>query len=180
MQTLPPVNPTAPSSRFKRFLVTLATSKPGTWFYANVGARIDPFLIRISRGRVDSSLGMVPITLLTVRGAKSGVERTVPLLYFTDDGDVVLMASSFGRRGYPAWYHNLKANPEARLYRRGIEARYVAREVEGPERDRLYGLAERLYHGYGVYAERTEGVRRVPVLRLTPADRAGASASQAA
>lgn len=65
-------------------------------------------------------------------------------------------------------YHNLEAHPEARLYRRGVSATYVARVVHGPERDRLFGLAERLYRGYGVYAQRTAGVRAVPVLRLTP------------
>jgi deazaflavin-dependent oxidoreductase (nitroreductase family) len=98
------------------------------------------------------------------------LSRTVPLLYFTDGDDVVLMASSFGRPRYPAWYHNLKANPEASLYRQGREGRYLAREADGAERDRLYEQAGGLYRGYGIYAERVAGVRRVPVLRLSPAE----------
>lgn len=135
----------------------------------NVASRLDPLLIRLTRGRIDSTFGTVPVVLLTVRGARSGLERTVPLLYFTDDDDVILMASSFGRPRYPAWYHNLKANPEVSLYRRGHEGRYFAREVEGPERDRLYDLATQLYRGYRIYEGRVAGIRRVPVLRLSPA-----------
>lgn len=169
MSRIPSVDPTRPPSAFKRAMVAVAVSKPGTWFYVNVASRIDPWLIRLSRGRVDTSFGVVPMLLLTVRGRRSGVERTVPLLYFTDGDDVVLMASSFGRRKHPAWYFNVRAADAVRLYRRGVEATYVPREVEGAERDRLYGLAQRLYRGYGLYAERTEGVRTVPVLRLSPA-----------
>jgi deazaflavin-dependent oxidoreductase (nitroreductase family) len=165
---LPAVEPSAPSSAIKRLMVGVALSPPGTWFYMNVASRIDPGLIRLSRGRIDSSFGMVPLLLLTTRGARSGLERTVPLLYFTQGDDVVLMASSFGRPRYPAWYHNLRANPEAGLYRRGIRGRYRAQEVEGAERDRLYALATGMYRGYGLYEQRVQGHRHVPVLRLSP------------
>jgi hypothetical protein len=50
-----------------------------------------------------SARGILPLVLLTARGARSGLERTVPLVYFTDGGDVILMASSFGRPRFPAW-----------------------------------------------------------------------------
>ena len=169
MAQMPAVDPTRPPSSFKRRMTSVALSRPGTWFYMNVASRLDPWLIRATRGRIDSGMGMVPIVLLTARGARSGVERTVPLLYFTEQDDVILMASSFGRPRYPAWYHNLKANPEVRLHRRGQTGSYVAREVADAERDRLYGLATQLYRGYGVYEGRVAGVRRVPVLRLSPA-----------
>lgn len=170
MARIPRVDPTEPPSGFKRALVGFALSKPGTWFAMNVASRIDPWLVRATRGRLDSSMRAVPIVLMTARGARSGAERTVPLLYFSDGDGVILMASSFGRPRYPAWYHNLKANPEVRLYRNGREGRYRAVEVEGPEHDRLYELAKRLYHGYGVYEQRVEGIRHVPVLRLSPLD----------
>jgi deazaflavin-dependent oxidoreductase (nitroreductase family) len=113
---------------------------------------------------------MVPIVLLSTRGARSGQIRTVALLYFTDGEDVILMASSFGRPRYPAWYHNIKAHPEVTLEAMGRRGRYVAREVEGEERDRLYALATNLYSGYEVYEQRARGVRHVPVLRLAPLD----------
>jgi deazaflavin-dependent oxidoreductase (nitroreductase family) len=169
MVQVPAVDPTQPPTRFKRLMTSIALSRPGTWFYINVASRLDPWLIRATRGRIDSSMGVVPIVLLTARGARSGIKRTVPLLYFTDRDDVILMASSFGRPRYPAWYHNLKAHPEVSLHRRGRTGSYVAHEVDSAERDRLYKLAKQLYSGYGVYEGRVAGVRRVPVLRLSPA-----------
>jgi len=165
---IPDFDPRQTPSPIKRRMISLTLSRPGTWFYMNVASRLDPWLVRATGGRLDSSFGMVPILLVTTRGARSGQERTVPLLYFTDSGNVILMASSFGRPRYPAWYHNLKANPEATLYRRGVKARYRAEEVEGPERDRLYDLANQVYSGYSDYEERVEGTRHVPVMRLSP------------
>lgn len=146
----------------------VALSKPGTWFYSKVAARIDPYIMRATRGRFDSGFGLLPVVLLTVKGRKSGVERTVPLVYFTDRGDVVLMASSFGRDKHPAWYHNLRAAEEVTLEARGRKGRYKPSETTGEDRDRLYALAQEVYSGYGVYEERAAAVQRtVPVMRLT-------------
>jgi deazaflavin-dependent oxidoreductase (nitroreductase family) len=164
---IPAVDPSAPPARLLGISTKIALSKPGTWFYSQVSARIDPWLLRVSGGRFSSLLGVLPIVLLSARGAKSGIERTVPLVYFTDGQDVILIASSFGRPRYPAWYHNLKANPEVKLDAAGRSARFRARETEGEDRTRLYELAKQLYRGYGNYEQRTEGIRHVPVLRLT-------------
>ena len=169
MPQIAPVDPARTPSAFKRVAVSIALSRPGTSFYMHVASRIDPWLIRATKGRVDSAVGIVPIVLLTTRGARSGLERTVPLLYFTDGADIVLIASSFGRPRYPAWYQNLKANPEVTVCRRGHRGRYVAREVDGAEHDRLYAQAARLYRGYRIYESRVAGIRHVPVLRLSAA-----------
>ena len=109
------------------------------------------------------------VTVVRPRYSGTATARTVPLLYFTDGDDIVLIASSFGRPRYPAWYHNLKANPEVTVYRRGHRGRYLAREVDGTEHDRLYAQAARLYRGYRIYEHRVAGIRHVPVLRLSPA-----------
>lgn len=167
---IPKVDPNAiSSSRFKRGLFAFALTRAGTWYSSKVGARVDPWLLRSSRGRVDHSFGQIPIVLVNVRGARSGIERTVPLLYFSDGDDVILIASSYGRARFPAWYHNLKANPDVRLEAMGRSGSFVAAEVEGPERDRLFELAKKVYPGYSEYERRTEGVRRIPVMRLSPA-----------
>lgn len=167
---IPPVDPSRPPSRLKRSLTAVALSRGGTWFYSQIAARVDPWLVRATRGRVSSAMGMVPIVLLSARGARSGVTRTVALLYFTDGEDVILIASSFGRPRFPAWYHNVKAHPEVTLEAMGRRGRYRAREVSAPERDRLYAAASNLYSGYQVYQRRTTGIRHVPVLRLSPVD----------
>jgi deazaflavin-dependent oxidoreductase (nitroreductase family) len=172
VSSFPRVDPLAPPSAFKRALVSIALSKPGTWFYINVASRIDPFLVRLTRGRFDSGFGVVGIMLMTTVGAKTGVERTVPLLYFSDGGDAIVMASSFGRPKHPAWYHNAKAAGQVTLYRKGQTARFTVEETQGAERDRLYKLADGMYRGYSVYEGRAKAQRQIPVLRLTPvADR---------
>lgn len=165
---IPPVDPLTPKPRLAEVATKVALTKQGTWFYSQVAARIDSWLVRVSGGRISTLAGLFPIVLLNVRGARSGIERTVPLVYFTDGGDVILMASSFGRPKFPAWYHNVKANPDVRLEAMGRSGQFTAIEVEGEERERLYSLAKRVYRGYGVYEQRTEGIRHVPVLRLTP------------
>jgi deazaflavin-dependent oxidoreductase (nitroreductase family) len=123
----------------------------------------------MTRGRVNLGGNVLPTLLLTVPGRKSGVERTVPLVYFSEGDDVILMASSFGRPKLPAWYHNVMASQVVTLTAGGVSERYRAAEVDGPERDALYEKAKRVYEGYGLYEERTAGIRRVPVLRLVPA-----------
>jgi len=165
---IPRVDPQVSHSRFKRALTAFALTKTGTWYSSQVGARIDPWLVRISRGRLDSAFGQIPIVVVTVRGARSGIERKVPLLYFSDDGDVVLIASSYGKAKFPAWYYNIKANPEVHLESMGRSGTYVAREVEGEDHDRLFELAKRVYSGYNQYEQRTVGIRRIPVMRLSP------------
>ncbi|HMD57391.1 MAG TPA: nitroreductase/quinone reductase family protein [Solirubrobacteraceae bacterium] len=167
---IPHVDPEAiSSSRFKRAVFAFALTGVGTWYSSKVGARIDPWLLRASRGRVDSAFGQIPIVLVDVRGARSGVERTVPLLYFNDGDDVILIASSYGRPNFPAWYYNLKANPDVRLEAMGRSGRYTAHEATGEDRDRLFELAKKVYRGYSDYERRTTGIRRIPVMRLAPA-----------
>jgi deazaflavin-dependent oxidoreductase (nitroreductase family) len=166
---IPRVDPVVSPSRFKRALTAFALTKTGTWYSSQMGARIDPWLVRVTRGRVDSALGQIPIAVVTVRGARSGVERKVPLLYFNDGDDVILIASSYGKAKFPAWYYNIKANPEVRLEAMGRSGSYVARETEGEDHDRLFELATKVFTGYNDYKQRTEGIRRIPVMRLSPA-----------
>ncbi len=164
---VPPRDPTKPHSRLELLLARGVASKPGAWFFVNVAQRIDPPLMRISGGRLRVALGQ-PIVLLTTRGAKSGIARTLPLLYFTDRDRVVLIASNGGAPRNPAWYHNVRANPDVTLWASGEPDRYVGHEAEGDERARLWDLACRLYPGYATYQERA-GRRRIPVMVFEPA-----------
>ena len=148
----------------------IGTTKAARWYGINVASRIDPPLLRLTRGRF-ATTGFFPLVLLTARGRRSGEPRTVTLVYFTQGDDVVLTASSFGRAKHPAWYHNVKANPQVELAQRGRTWPYVAREAEGDERRRLYDLSTKLYRGYGLY-EQMASERTIPVLVLSPENRA--------
>jgi deazaflavin-dependent oxidoreductase (nitroreductase family) len=154
----------------KGALTSLFKSRFGTWMAINVGQRVDPVLMRLSRGHLRTG-GVAPTILLTHTGAKSGKVRTTPLLYFTDGDNIVLIASKGGAPKNPAWYHNLKANPDVEASSDGRPSPYRAREAVGPERDRLWALATTLYSGYDDYQEKADSTshRRIPVIVLEPA-----------
>ncbi len=163
---IPAIDPTRPRGRVRRALYAVGMSDFGRWYGIHVASRIDPPLLRLTRGRF-ATTGILPLVLLTVRGRKSGEPRTVPLVYFTDGDDVVLVASSFGRASNPAWYLNLLANPDVELTAAGVTGRYRAREVTGAERERLFDLARANYEGYGNY-QVLAGDRKIPVMALSP------------
>ena len=169
---LPPVDPTAPRRLRKALLEPLALSSAGRWFVINVAPRIDRSLGARSGGRLRSVPG-VPMLLMTHTGAKSGRSYLTPLVYFSDgpDGDVVVIASNYGRARHPAWLANVRANPDVTLQASGRSGRYRARVVEDPaERERLFGLAKRLTRAYADYERRTAQERTIQVVALSPLD----------
>jgi deazaflavin-dependent oxidoreductase (nitroreductase family) len=133
--------------------------------------RLDIFVVRLSKGRTSltSIFAGLPVVTLTTIGAKSGQPRTVPLVGIPDGEKVVLIASNFGRIHHPAWYHNLRANPEATLTFHGKAGTYIAREATGHERETYWQEAVELYAGYATYKERTKR-REIPVMLLIPKD----------
>ena len=169
---IPPVDPTNPL-RGPRWLAEpyarFGRSSMGRWLGINVLTPVDPYLLKWSRGRA-SIFGIYRHVQLTVPGRTTGISRTVQLVYFTEGDDVVLMASSFGRPDYPAWYHNVLAHPTVTLTADGESHDYVAREVEGQERDDLFVKATTLYAGFADYQRLIdEAGRHLPILRLSPA-----------
>ena len=108
--------------------------------------------------------GLPQMLLLEHVGAKSGERRTSPLVYFEDGDDVVLVASKGGHPKHPAWFHNLKANPDV-IVQIGRERRPVrARVATAAERERLWPKAVETYSGYADYQARTE--RQIPLVIL--------------
>lgn len=148
----------------------VASSPLGAWYFINVTSKLDPPLLKLTNGRLSSLPGQ-PVLLLTHTGAKSGRRRETPLVYATDDEAIVLVASYGGSPTNPAWYHNLKANPDCDIIAAGRSGRYRAEEVSGDDYDRLWAVALDVYGGYEVYQSRTGG-RRIPLLRLTPVESA--------
>src|SRR6201986_3659388 len=113
-----------------------------------------------------------PAVVMTRGGAKSGRARTSALVYFTDRGRVILIASNFGESRNPAWYHNVKANPTVTLYGRGIRGHFVAEEIHGAERDRLFQRAKDAPAPYGQHEQVAAAKSRyIPVIGFTPQNR---------
>jgi F420H(2)-dependent quinone reductase len=125
-----------------------------TWLYRNSGGRIGqhvPFV-------------RAPMLLLDHVGARSGVHRTAALLYVPDGDNVAIIASKGGYPQHPAWYHNLRANPETSA-QIGTERRPVrAREATAEERERVWKRAVELWPQYAAYQARTE--RQIPIVVL--------------
>jgi deazaflavin-dependent oxidoreductase (nitroreductase family) len=161
-----PVDPNQDKGVAMRSAEWLAQQRPVTWFLVNLGPKIDPRLMKLTGGRVRLA-GAGPTVLVTHTGAKSGKQRTTPLAYFTDGEGVVLVASKGGAPSHPAWYHNLKANPDVEASTDGRPGPYRAREAEGSERERLWDLATTMYSGYADYQRRAPD-RRIPVMILEP------------
>jgi deazaflavin-dependent oxidoreductase (nitroreductase family) len=142
-----------------------ARSGPGNWYIRKVAPRIDPPMLRLTRGRV-SSVYPSPVMLLTTTGAKSGQSRTLPLLYLTDGERLVLIASNYGSTSHPAWFRNLTANPKVEVLAGKRSGAYMASEISDPgERARAWELALDQYAGYGDYEVRA-GDRTIPLVRL--------------
>jgi deazaflavin-dependent oxidoreductase (nitroreductase family) len=122
---------------------------------------------RLSHGLVGHRIpGLASTLLLDHVGAKSGVERTSPLLYIEDGPNLVIVASKGGYPSHPAWFHNLRANPEATV-QVGSERRPVRARVATPaERARLWPRAVDAYGGYAEYQSRTG--REIPLVILEP------------
>ena len=148
----------------ERTIVPLASSRAGSWYFLNVANPVDRRLIPATNGWLSLAPGL-PVLVMEVRGRKSGAVRRIPLLYAREGEDIVLIASSGGAPKHPAWYHNVRANPDVKLYLRGATGRYRARITEGAERERLWKAAATLYPGYDVYSTRASG-REIPVIAL--------------
>lgn len=131
--------------------------------------RIDAAALKWSNGRTSLTtiLSGLPVVTLITTGAKSGKSREVLLAGYPHGEDIVLVASSFGSFNYPAWYHNLCANPTAQISLNGGIRKYQARIVDRQEREKYWQLVMDYYPGYLAY-ERRAGGREIPILLLQP------------
>lgn len=123
-------------------------------------------LYRATGGRIGHHLpGLrAPMLLLDHVGAKSGKKRTSPLLYMTDGDNLVIVASKGGYPKHPAWFHNLKANPDTTVQVGGERREVRARVANPEERKRLWPKAVKVYDGYEQYQARTG--REIPLVIL--------------
>ena len=108
------------------------------------------------------------VVLMTMRGARSGKVRKVPVMRVEHDGVYAVVASQGGAPTHPLWYFNLKANPTIELQDGRELHTYRVREVDGAERDTWWERAVAAFPDYADYQQST--TRRIPVLLLERAD----------
>jgi deazaflavin-dependent oxidoreductase (nitroreductase family) len=159
------VDPTVPHGPLYRAYVRLTATRLGAWLSIHVVWKVDPPLMRLTRGRLGMGM-MLPTALLETTGARSGRLRRNGVIYFHDGDRVTIIASKLGLPDHPAWFHNASANPDVRLGGEPFHARVVEDEAE---RARLWTLADRVFPPYAAYRERAGRTGRViPIVQLIP------------
>lgn len=119
---------------------------------------------RANGGKVGGQFEGANLLLLHTTGAKSGQPRVSPLAYFHIDNKLIVIGSFAGAPVSPAWVHNLRANPSARI-EIGTDAFDVtARELPTDERDGLFDKVTAAAPGFAEYQAKTSRV--IPLFEL--------------
>ncbi|MGO0577271.1 nitroreductase family deazaflavin-dependent oxidoreductase [Ornithinimicrobium panacihumi] len=108
-----------------------------------------------------------PVVVVTMRGARSGMLRRVPVMRVEHEGTYAAVASKGGAPEHPAWFHNLRAGGEVLVQDGGEHHQRSVRLLEaGPERDAWWERAVAAFPSYADYQRRTD--RLIPVFLLEP------------
>jgi deazaflavin-dependent oxidoreductase (nitroreductase family) len=159
------VDPYKPRGRLYLAVARFSATKAGGWLAVNVAWKVDPHLLRLTRGRFSTARPLAA-ALLESRGARTGQPRRNATLYFHDGERVTIIASKRGWPKNPAWYYNLRKSPDIVFGNLPFSAEIVEDEAE---RQRLWELADRVFPVYADYRERAGKAGRViPIVQLIP------------
>jgi deazaflavin-dependent oxidoreductase (nitroreductase family) len=162
---LPYVDPRASRGPLYRAYVRFVGTRVAMWLSPKVVWKVDPYLMRLTRGRIGTGL-MLPTALLETHGARTGRLRRNGVIYFHDGERVTIIASKLGVPEHPSWFHNARANPDVLLGGQPFRVEVVDDEAS---RARLWELADRVFPPYAAYRDRAARVRRtIPILQLVP------------
>ncbi len=85
------VDPTRPTNFATRALNRSSRSRFGQFIAKNLASKTDPWLGRISNGRISWGMFNVPSATLKSTGAKTGQVREAQIAYFHDGPDVIVV-----------------------------------------------------------------------------------------
>ncbi len=159
------VDPARRPGWFSRAYARLSTTRVARLISAKIAWKLDPYLLRLTGGRLSMAL-VLPTALLETRGRKTGAVRRNAVIYFHDGERVTIIASKAGHERHPAWFHNLRADPAVTLGGMPMLAGIVTDEAE---RERLWALADRVFAPYATYRrDAAKANRAVPIVQLSP------------
>ncbi|MDQ6696243.1 MAG: nitroreductase family deazaflavin-dependent oxidoreductase [Actinomycetota bacterium] len=134
---------------------------------AKNGTKLHQALFDATKGRVGGRGGGMPVVKLTTTGRKSGQKRTTMLTSpLQEDDKIVLIASYGGDDRHPAWYLNLRDNPDVEATMTGSSKEMRARTASAEEKADMWPKIVSMYKGYAGYQEKTD--RDIPVVILEP------------
>jgi deazaflavin-dependent oxidoreductase (nitroreductase family) len=119
---------------------------------------------RASGGKVGGGFDGAPMLLLHTRGAKTGEDRVHPVVYQPVGDAYAIFASKGGAPENPAWFHNLKANPDVKVEVGGDTIAANARVLDDKEREPIWEKQKQLMPGFAEYEQKTS--RQIPVVLL--------------
>ena len=129
-------------------------------------SRFNVLIYRLTGGRLMGTFQGRPVVLVTMTGAKSGQQRTIPLMYVPYKEGVIIVASQGGAPHSPVWYKNLVANPDIEVQVRSRKMKLRARQVDDEEKARVWPTCCEHYPAFEDYQARTD--RNIPVFVCEP------------
>ena len=163
------VDPRRRPGWFRRLFAAVGATRVWLFVSRHVNWYVDPWLLRLSNGRLASPL-VFPTGLLETRGARTGAVRRKAVIYFhdleRDPQRVIVAASNAGRPDNPSWYYNLVAHPDVRFV--GVPMK--ATVIDDSEHDRLWRLADNVFPAFARYRRTAAAAgRKIPLVELTAA-----------
>jgi len=119
---------------------------------------------RANDGKVGPPFEGAPLLILHSTGAKSGKNRLAPIVFQPVGSAWAVFASKAGAPDNPDWYHNLVANPSAKIELGTEDVDVTARVLEGGERSEIWEKQKQLMPGFADYEAKTDRV--IPVVLL--------------
>lgn len=157
------------------FVVKLVTNPVSTWLIRKISAPLDPIIFRATNGKW-STMGPSGDTMVTItmKGRKTGKDRSVHLTSVEHEGELLLVASAMGQQKHPGWRYNLEANPEVEVQRKGERYQGVARVLTDEEKDAVWDKMRARVPMIHVYEKRTDrNIRVFSISRVADAPRSG-------
>ena len=127
---------------------------------------LNTFVYRLTGGRWMGSFQGRPIMLVTMRGAKTGKQHTIPLMHVPYKEGVIVVGSQGGAPKSPVWVKNLQVNPDVVVQVGGRKLELRARQVGEAEKAQLWPICVQHYREYADYQARTD--RSIPVFVCEP------------
>jgi deazaflavin-dependent oxidoreductase (nitroreductase family) len=119
---------------------------------------------RANGGKVGGRFEGTTLLLLHHTGVRSGRARVNPVAYQAVGDGFAIFGSNGAAPNNPDWYHNLRANPKARIEVGTRSLDVTARVAEGEERERIWNRQKKLVPAFAEYEKRT--ARQIPVVVL--------------
>ncbi|GAB2846285.1 nitroreductase family deazaflavin-dependent oxidoreductase [Lentzea nigeriaca] len=123
-------------------------------------------ILKLTGGRVMSTMGGNKLGILTTIGRKSGQPRSHPVITIPDGENRLVVATNAGAANHPSWVRNALANPEVELTIDGHTRKMRAQLLSSDEKKQLWPQLVQSYRLYDTMQNKTD--RDIPVVRLTP------------